>query len=73
MESPKESTSISYFMNTKNWWAPLTFILIISLLGVGLIGLQTYIDAPPWLALLMLPVKSNYRQSFHDSGSGSIS
>ncbi len=34
-------------MDTRNWWAPLTFILIISLLGVGLIGLQTYIDAPP--------------------------
>jgi len=34
-------------MNTKNWWGPLTFILIISLLGVGMIGYQTYIDAPP--------------------------
>jgi nitric oxide reductase subunit B len=39
--------SIDYLMNTKNWWAPLTFILIISLLGVGLIGFQTYNDAPP--------------------------
>ncbi|NOT36582.1 MAG: nitric-oxide reductase [Saprospiraceae bacterium] len=38
---------IDYFMNTKNWWAPLTFILIISLLGVGMIGFQTYVDAPP--------------------------
>lgn len=38
---------IDYFMNTKNWWGPLTFILIISLLGVGMIGFQTYIDAPP--------------------------
>ncbi|MBK7232947.1 MAG: cbb3-type cytochrome c oxidase subunit I [Saprospiraceae bacterium] len=38
---------IDYFMNTKNWWAPLTFILVISLLGVGMIGFQTYIDAPP--------------------------
>lgn len=52
MESPKESTSISYFMNTKNWWAPLTFILIISLLGVGLIGLQTYVDAPPMVSFV---------------------
>jgi len=34
-------------MDTKNWWGPLTFILIISLAGVGLIGMQTYIDAPP--------------------------
>jgi len=41
------STSMSYIMNTKNWWGPLTFILIISLLGVGMIGYQTYIDAPP--------------------------
>lgn len=38
---------MKYLMNTKNWWAPLTFILVISLLGVGLIGFQTYIDAPP--------------------------
>lgn len=41
------SGSMRYIMNTKNWWAPLTFILVISLLGVGLIGFQTYIDAPP--------------------------
>ncbi len=40
---------IDYFMNTKNWWGPLTFILIISLLGVGMIGFQTYIDAPPMI------------------------
>ncbi|HRG65202.1 MAG TPA: cbb3-type cytochrome c oxidase subunit I [Saprospiraceae bacterium] len=39
-------------MDTKNWWAPLTFILIISLLGVGLIGLQTYIDAPPMVSFV---------------------
>lgn len=38
---------IDYFMNPKNWWGPLTFILIISLLGVGMIGFQTYNDAPP--------------------------
>jgi nitric oxide reductase subunit B len=43
----KNSRSMKYLMNTKNWWAPLTFILVISLLGVGLIGFQTYIDAPP--------------------------
>ena len=41
------SKSMNYFMNPKNWWAPLTFILVISLLGVGMIGYQTYIDAPP--------------------------
>ena len=39
--------SISYFMNTKNWWGPLTFIFIISVLGVGMIGFQTYNEAPP--------------------------
>lgn len=38
---------IDYLMNPKNWWGPLTFILIISLLGVGMIGFQTYHDAPP--------------------------
>ena len=39
--------NISYIMDTKNWRGPLIFILIISLLGVGMIGFQTYIDAPP--------------------------
>ncbi|MBK6997963.1 MAG: hypothetical protein IPH31_24915 [Lewinellaceae bacterium] len=39
--------NISYLMNTKNWWQPLLFILIISVAGVGLIGYQTYVDAPP--------------------------
>ncbi|MBV6442518.1 MAG: hypothetical protein EPGJADBJ_04236 [Saprospiraceae bacterium] len=38
---------IDYFMNTRNWWGPLTFILVISLVGVGMIGYQTYFDAPP--------------------------
>lgn len=39
--------SISYFMNTKNWWQPLLFILVVSVAGVGMIGYQTYVDAPP--------------------------
>ncbi len=39
--------SITFFMQTKNWWGPLLFILIISLAGVGMIGFQTYNDAPP--------------------------
>ena len=39
--------NISYLMNTKNWWGPLTFIAIISFVGVGMIGYQTYNDAPP--------------------------
>ena len=41
------SGQFSYFMNTKNWWQPLLFILIISIAGVGMIGYQTYNDAPP--------------------------
>lgn len=44
-QSPPKA--ISYWMNTRNWWGPLTFILIISLAGVGMIGYQTYFDAPP--------------------------
>lgn len=50
IQSAKKNTSsgnINYLMDTKNWWGPLTVILIISLLGVGLIGFQTYNDAPP--------------------------
>ncbi|MEC3965706.1 nitric-oxide reductase large subunit [Flagellimonas halotolerans] len=39
--------NIDYWMDTKNWWGPLLFILIISLAGVGMIGFQTYNDAPP--------------------------
>ncbi|MEP6795356.1 MAG: cbb3-type cytochrome c oxidase subunit I [Saprospiraceae bacterium] len=39
--------NISYIMNTKNWWGPLTFIFVISVLGVGMIAFQTYNDAPP--------------------------
>lgn len=39
--------SIDYWMNTRNWWGPLTFILVISLAGVGMIGYQTYFEAPP--------------------------
>lgn len=45
--SKPQNMAINYFMNTKNWWGPLTFILIISLAGVGTIGFQTYNDAPP--------------------------
>ena len=39
--------SITYFLTPKNWWGPLLFILIISVAGVGMIGYQTYHDAPP--------------------------
>jgi nitric oxide reductase subunit B len=44
---PGPQKGITYLMNTKNWWAPLTFILVISFAGVFMIGYQTYYDAPP--------------------------
>ncbi len=47
------SKGISYLMNTKKWWQPLLFILIVSIAGVGLIGYQTYIDAPPMTGFKM--------------------
>ncbi len=42
-----DKMALNYFMNPKNWWGPLTFILVVSLIGVGVIGYQTYNDAPP--------------------------
>jgi nitric oxide reductase large subunit len=39
--------SLSYLMNPRNWWGPLLFILIVSLIGVGMIAFQTYDGAPP--------------------------
>jgi nitric oxide reductase subunit B len=38
---------IHFLMNPKKWWIPLTFIFIVSLTGVGLIGYETYYEAPP--------------------------
>lgn len=46
-ETPRAKKSVDYFMDSRNWWAPLLFILVISLAGVGMIGYQTYHDAPP--------------------------
>ena len=60
-EKNGSSRNIAYLMNTKNWWGPLTFILIISLLGVGMIGYQTYVDAPP-----MSGFKTNEGQTIID-------
>jgi len=45
--NPKLVKKIDYWMNPKNWWAPLTFILVISIAGVSMIAYQTYFDAPP--------------------------
>lgn len=38
---------LSYLMKPTNWWVPLLIILVISLAGVMMIGVQTYRDAPP--------------------------
>jgi len=43
----KENKFLNFLMNPKNWGKPLLFILIVSLAGVGMIGYQTYNDAPP--------------------------
>ena len=38
---------IHFIMNPKKWWIPLTIIFAVSLTGVGLIGFETYYEAPP--------------------------
>ncbi len=38
---------IHFLMNPKKWWIPLTFIFMVSITGVGLIGYETYYEAPP--------------------------
>lgn len=38
---------IHFIMNPKKWWIPLTFIFVVSFTGVGLIGFETYYEAPP--------------------------
>ena len=38
---------ISYLLNPKNWWLPLLIIFIISVVGVTMIGVHTYTEAPP--------------------------
>lgn len=38
---------ISYLLNPKNWWLPLLVIFIISIVGVTMIGVHTYTEAPP--------------------------
>ena len=45
--SDKDRRIFNYFMQPKNWWGPLLVILIFSIAGVGMIGYQTYYDAPP--------------------------
>lgn len=50
---------VDFVMKTKNWWLPLTVIVVVSLAGVGMIGYQTYYEAPP-------------RPSFLDSQGGVV-
>lgn len=50
MSTNHTSSNISYFMDITKWWQPLTFILLISLVGLGMIGYQTYVDAPPMVS-----------------------
>jgi nitric oxide reductase subunit B len=38
---------ISYLLNTKNWWLPLTIIFAVSIAGVTMIAWHTYSEAPP--------------------------
>lgn len=38
---------IHFIMNPRKWWIPLTSILIVSFVGVGIIGYETYYEAPP--------------------------
>ena len=38
---------ISYLLNPKNWWLPLSIIFIISVAGVMMIAVHTYTEAPP--------------------------
>lgn len=38
---------LKFLMNPKKWWIPITLILSISLIGVSIIGYETYYKAPP--------------------------
>lgn len=38
---------IAYLLNPKNWWLPLLVIFVISIIGVTMIGVHTYTEAPP--------------------------
>jgi nitric oxide reductase subunit B len=44
--------SLQFLMNPKKWWIPFTFIFVISFTGVGLIGYETYYEAPPLAAFV---------------------
>jgi nitric oxide reductase subunit B len=46
MSTPKKGF-IHFLLNPRNWWIPLTVILIVSFTGVSIIGYETYYKAPP--------------------------
>ncbi|MEQ8534356.1 MAG: cbb3-type cytochrome c oxidase subunit I, partial [Imperialibacter sp.] len=43
----KNITLLDLLLKPKNWWIPLFVIFVISLGGLTVIGLHTYVDAPP--------------------------
>jgi nitric oxide reductase subunit B len=43
----RQKNFISYLLNPKNWWLPLLVIFTISVVGVTMIGIHTYTEAPP--------------------------
>ncbi|HEY0899393.1 MAG TPA: hypothetical protein VGD90_08660, partial [Sphingobacteriaceae bacterium] len=38
---------IQFLMNPKKWWIPLVGIFAVSVVGVTLIAIHTYTEAPP--------------------------
>lgn len=42
-----KKTFISYLLNPKNWWLPLSLIFGVSMVGLIMIGVHTYTEAPP--------------------------
>jgi nitric oxide reductase subunit B len=42
-----QADSIQFLMNPKKWWIPITLILSISIIGLSIIGFETYYKAPP--------------------------
>src|SRR6478609_11315640 len=38
---------IYFIMNPKKWWIPLMIIFVVSVVGVAMIGYETYYEAPP--------------------------
>jgi nitric oxide reductase subunit B len=43
----KRRSFITYLLDPRNWWLPLSIIFIVSMAGVMMIGIHTYTEAPP--------------------------